>query len=63
MNGRLLTPDDLAVRWSVPKSQVYRLTREGHLAPVCLGRYYRYRLEEVERWEREGGSRSSGRNT
>ena len=47
----LLTVDDLAERWQVPKSHVYRLTREGVIPAVRLGRYYRYRLDAIERWE------------
>ena len=47
----LLTANELAERWKVPKSHVYRLTREGRIPTVRLGRYYRYRLEAIERWE------------
>lgn len=54
--ARLLTAEQLASRWQVAPAQVYRLTRDGRLPAVKLGRYGRYRLEEVERWEREGGS-------
>ncbi len=54
-SGRLLTADDLAKRWQVKPSHVYRLTREGVLPTVRLGRYYRYRLEAVDHFEREGG--------
>ena len=53
--GRLLTADDLAARWQVKASHVYRLTREGHLPTVRLGRYYRYRLDALEEFERSGG--------
>jgi excisionase family DNA binding protein len=49
--GQLLTADDLADRWQVPKSHVYRLTREGAISTVRLGRYYRYRLDAIERFE------------
>lgn len=49
--GQLLTADQLAERWQVPKSHVYRLTREGAIPAVKLGRYYRYRLDAIERWE------------
>jgi excisionase family DNA binding protein len=49
--GQLLTADELAVRWQVPKSHVYRLTRDGVIPAVRLGRYYRYRLDAIERWE------------
>lgn len=55
-SGALLTPDALADRWSVPKSQVYRLTREGRLPVVKLGRYYRYALGAVETFEAKGGT-------
>jgi len=52
-SDQLLTADELAERWQVPKSHVYRLTREGRIPAVRLGRYYRYRLAAVELWERE----------
>jgi excisionase family DNA binding protein len=57
VTGRLLTADELAARWQVPKSHVYRLTREGKLPAVPLGRYYRYRPEAIEAWEREQEAR------
>jgi hypothetical protein len=39
-----LTAEQVAGRWQVPPSQVYRLTREGALDGVVvrLGRYSRY---------------------
>jgi excisionase family DNA binding protein len=51
--GRLLTAEDLAERWQVPKGHVYRLTRAGDLPAVKLGRYSRYRPEAIEEWERD----------
>ena len=57
---RLLTAEDLAERWQVPVSQVYRLTRDGRLPVVRLGRYYRYRLEAVEGFEAGGGVTTDG---
>ena len=50
--SHLLTADELADRWRVPKSHVYRLTRDGLIPAVRLGRYYRYRLDAIEAWER-----------
>ena len=47
----MLTPDELADRWQIPKSHVYRLTREGRIPVVKLGRYYRYRLDQIEQFE------------
>jgi excisionase family DNA binding protein len=52
----LLTPDELAARWSVPKSQCYRLAREGKLPAVRIGRYVRFAVAAVERFEEEGGA-------
>ena len=49
--SHLLTADELADRWRVPKSHVYRLTRDGLIPAVRLGRYYRYRLDAIEEWE------------
>ena len=51
MSGQLLTADQLAERWQVPKSHVYRLTRDNTVPAVKLGRYYRYRLDAIERFE------------
>jgi excisionase family DNA binding protein len=53
---RLLTADDLARRWQVPKQHVYRLSREGKLPVVELGRYRRFTLTAVERFETSGGT-------
>jgi excisionase family DNA binding protein len=63
MSDRLLTPEQLADRWQVRRSQVYRLTREGRIPTVPVGRYYRYRLDAIERFEREAertGERANG---
>jgi excisionase family DNA binding protein len=53
--SRLLTATDLAERRQVPTDHVYRLTREGALPAIRLGRYYRYRLDAIEAWELAGG--------
>lgn len=52
---QLMSAAQLAERWQVPKSQVWRLTRDGHLPTVRIGRYYRYQLAVIEEWERTGG--------
>ena len=49
--GRLLTAEDLAERWQVTSAHVYRLTRDGAIPAVKLGRYYRYRLDTIEAFE------------
>jgi len=54
-HGRLLTPEQLAVRWGVGKSQVWRLGRDGKVPTVMVGRYMRFRVADVEAWEQNGG--------
>jgi excisionase family DNA binding protein len=54
MSAQLLTAEQLAERWQVPKSHVYRLTRDSAIPTVKLGRYYRYRLDAIERFELGG---------
>ncbi len=51
MNGQLLTAEQLATRWQVPESQVYRLARDGRIPTVELGRYRRWSLEAIEAYE------------
>jgi len=51
MTGQLLTAEQLAERFQVPVSQIYRLTRDGTLPAVKLGRYYRYSVGAIERFE------------
>lgn len=48
---KLLTADQLADRWQIPRSQVYRLTREQKIPSVKLGRYYRYSPAAIEAFE------------
>ena len=52
---RAITAEQLAERWQVQASHVYRLTRSGAIPAVKLGRYYRYRLDAIERFELDGG--------
>lgn len=59
VNGdQLLTPEQLANRWNVPKAHVYRLARTGQLkgCAVKLGRYVRFSREGVEAFEANGGT-------
>lgn len=52
MTGQqLLTAAQVAERWQVPVGHVYRLTRAGVVPVVELGRYRRYRLDAIERFE------------
>lgn len=53
---QLWTAEQVADRWQASTDLVYRLTRSEALKPVRLGRKYRYRLAEIERFEQEGGT-------
>jgi len=51
-SGRLLTAEELAERWQVTVGWVYAKTRSGEIPKVPLpGRYFRYRLDVIERFE------------
>jgi excisionase family DNA binding protein len=52
---RLLTAEELAERWQVAAGHVYRLTRQGLIPAVKLGRYYRYRASAIHIFEEAGG--------
>jgi len=52
MTGQLLTAEQLAERWQVPKSHVYRLAREGRIPVIELGRYKRFSPAAIEAFER-----------
>lgn len=61
MNDKLLTAEELAARWQVKVQWIYAKTRSGELPRVPLpGRYYRYRLDTIEAFER-GELDSDGR--
>lgn len=47
----LLTADDLAARWQVPATQVYRMARAGKIPAVRLGKYVRFRADAIEAYE------------
>jgi excisionase family DNA binding protein len=54
MSGQLLTAAQLGARWQVPTAHVYRLAREGRIPVVELGRYKRFRVDAIERFELDG---------
>ncbi len=47
--GRLLTPNDLAERWSCSRAYVYKLLDEG-LPSLKLGRSRRIRVADADAW-------------
>ncbi len=49
--AQLLTAEQLAERWQIPKGHVYRLAREGVIPVVELGRYRRFQLAAIGRFE------------
>jgi excisionase family DNA binding protein len=50
VTGRLLTARELAALLSVPVSWVREHTRSGAIPHIALGRYKRYREEDVLAW-------------
>ena len=52
----LLTAQDVASLLAVKPSWVYARSRDGGIPTVKLGRYCRYRRDEIERWIGAQGS-------
>jgi excisionase family DNA binding protein len=59
MNGPLLTASEVAELLAVKESWVREATRNGRLPHLRLGRYRRYRREDIERWleDQQAGDR------
>jgi excisionase family DNA binding protein len=58
VSDRLLTAADVADLLAIKESWVREATRDGRLPHLRLGRYRRYRREDIERWlseQRAGG--------
>lgn len=60
----VLGPQQLADRYGVPKSTVYYWRTAG-AGPrgIRVGRYVRYRLEDVLAWEQEQADKSTGQRS
>ena len=53
MSGEILTAEALARRWQVNKGWIYEKARKGELPTIPLpGKYVRFRLDVIERFER-----------
>lgn len=52
----LWTAERLAERWCVQTQFVYLLARRGDIPTVSLGRYRRFRLEDILKFEANGGT-------
>ena len=59
MSDRLLTAAEIADLLAVKESWVREATRDGRLPHVRLGRYRRYRREDIKHWlsEQQAGGR------
>lgn len=48
---KLLSVEELAERWGIPKTTFYRWRYVGYGPPgIAVGRHVRYRPADVERW-------------
>lgn len=51
VTGQLLKAEQLAERWQVPVSQIWRLARTDAIPTVRLGRYVRFNPAAIEAFE------------
>lgn len=55
----LLTVEDLCVKLRVKKRYVYKLTQEGRIPYVKIGKYLRFRPSEIREWLRTYSAKES----
>jgi excisionase family DNA binding protein len=60
MTGQLMTAEQLAARWQVKPSAIYRQAREDHIPVVRVGRYYRFAPNAIEAYERGEWKQTNG---
>jgi excisionase family DNA binding protein len=51
MTGQLLTAEQLAERWQMPVSQIYRQARQDRIPVLRIGRYFRFSPAAIEAFE------------
>ena len=56
MQNKLLTADAVAEHFSMSTESIYRLTRQGVLPAVKIGRSYRYDLDTLEAWKAQNST-------
>jgi excisionase family DNA binding protein len=56
---KLLTAEDLAERWQVPKAHVYALARRGDIPVIELGKYKRFHPDAIDEFERHSTTRKA----
>ena len=56
MHSKLLTASDVARHFNLSPETVYRLTRQGILPAIRIGRSYRYELVSLETWKTENST-------
>jgi len=57
--GLLLLPEEAAQFLRVPRSQVMELARRSLLPCVRVGRFIRFRREDLDAWAAKGGAHGS----
>ncbi|MDP1809316.1 MAG: helix-turn-helix domain-containing protein [Actinomycetota bacterium] len=60
MNERLFTLDQVAERWQVSKGLLYRMTEDGRLDRVKIGKYVRIPQSAIEAFENQTNGNGDG---
>jgi excisionase family DNA binding protein len=50
-----LTPRELSERFKISERQVTKLARSGILPGIKIGKLWRFKISEIEEWERHQG--------
>lgn len=60
-NERLLTVDELAVRWQVEPAWVYKKAKDPDFPTIRLGGNIRFAFEDIEEYEKQAKENDSAR--
>ncbi len=55
MNMEFLTPKELATRYKVSEGHITNLARSGILPGIKIGHVWRFKVADLEEWERHQG--------
>ncbi len=58
--GALLLPEEAAAYFRITRAQVMALVRKDLLPCVRIGRFVRFRKEDLDAWAKNGGSLKEG---
>jgi excisionase family DNA binding protein len=61
MEDRWLSVDEIAVYLGVKRDTIYKWISEKYMPAHRIGRFWKFRRDEVDKWVRDGKANNQGR--